>query len=153
MLKEFDEKRRRIEEDMAAKAKSTITRKVNPLRAALTEGLLSLAKESHETSGKWMLFPSPADVDRMWAIVCQGVLDGKLGPTAKVATTDDIGVEGEGGRFGGGEGGRLICVYTADFGDRRDVKRILTSLKDMGLLDRKGAYGQDVGIWYKCGKP
>lgn len=146
MLAEFAERRRGIEDDMAAKAKATVTRKVNPLRAALAEGLLALAKELNETSGKWMLFPSPADVDRIWATVCQGVLDGKLGPAAKVATADDVGLEG------GGERGRLVCVYTADFSDIKDVKRVLLSLKEMGLVDRKGAYGQDVGIWYKCGR-
>lgn len=131
---------------MAARAKATVTRKVNPLRAALAEGLLALAKESNETSGKWMVFPSAAEVDRIWATVCQGVLDGKLGPAAKVATADDVGLEGGGGR------GWLVCVYTADFSDTKDVKRVLLSLKEMGLVDRKGAYGQDVGIWYKCGR-
>jgi len=153
ILGDFERKRDEIEVDMAAKAQSTRTRAVNPLRADVVERLLALAKESHETSGKWMLFPSASDVDRIWGIVARGVLEGKLGVGAKVATCDDVGVEGGGGRFGnGGDRSRLICVYTADFTNKKDVKRVLKSLKRMGLVGRKGAYGQEVGVWYKCGK-
>lgn len=138
---------------MAAKAQSTRTRAVNPLRAGVVERLLALAKESHETSGKWMLFPSASDVDRIWGIVARGVLEGRLGVGAKVATCDDVGVEGAGGRYGnGGDRTRLICVYTADFSNRKDVKRVLEGLKKLGLVGRKGAYGQEVGVWYKCGE-
>lgn len=46
-----------------------------------------------------MLFPKSTDVSRIWRHVVQGVIDNRLGPTAKVAT-DDGGYE------------RLICVYT-----------------------------------------
>ncbi|MCJ1244545.1 hypothetical protein MMC30_001743 [Trapelia coarctata] len=144
MLKDFEGRKGKMEAEGAGKAQSTVSRKINPLRAALASDLLALAKECAETSGKWMLFPSASDVDRVWGIVAKGVLEGKLGVSAKVATSDDVGLEG------GGERGKVICVYTADFGDKRDVKRVLEGMKGLGLLAGRGKWGGELGVWYKC---
>ena len=46
-----------------------------------------------------MLFPKSADVTRIWKQVVQGLIDNRLGPTAKVASHD-------------GNDEQLICVYT-----------------------------------------
>jgi hypothetical protein len=86
-----------------------------------------------------MLFPKLEDVTRIWKQVAQGVVDNRLGPTAKVAP--DEGKPGE----------RLICVYTKvsshrprtllialtfskDFRDEDDVLRVLQELETMGLV-------------------
>lgn len=84
-----------------------------------------------------MLFPRPDSVERIWRLVADGTASGELGMAAKVATDD--------GR--GESAARLICIYTEDFSNAEDVKRVLKRLKSMGLLD---AAGRD--IYYKCGE-
>jgi hypothetical protein len=58
---------------------------------------------------------------------------GELGNTAKVATDDGSGQA------------RLICVFTEDFSDMEDVKRVLTTLVEKGLVDEEAR-----PIYYKC---
>ncbi len=48
-----------------------------------------------------MLFPKSEDVTRVWKLVVEGVINGRLGPVAKVAPND-----------GSGKEERLICIYT-----------------------------------------
>lgn len=129
---------------MPGKAKGTVTRKVTPLRKQLENDLLAAAKERECATGKWMLFPTVEDVDYVWAKVAKGTAEGELGVAAKVAARED-GVEGDGGAR------RLICVYTKDFADAEDVKRVLLGLKGQGLL-RGDDGGEGRGIYYKCGE-
>jgi hypothetical protein len=76
-----------------------------------------------------MLFPLPNQVDEIWGIVAKGTLDGRLGSAAKVAT--DIG---------DGKPERLVCIYTEDFSDVKDVKRVLKEMRRLGLVSsEKGA--------------
>lgn len=125
---------------MAGKAKSTIGRKVTPLRKQMETDLYAAAKETGCTSGKWMLFPMAEDVNRIWSLVATAVADGELGQAAKVATDD-----------GSGNGGaRLICVYTEDFSDKGDVGRVLRRLDGMGLVEGRGPMGEERGIYYKA---
>ena len=70
---------------------------------------------------QWMLFLSIKDLDRIWRSVVDGVINNRLGPTAKV--TPDEGRSGE----------RLICVYTKDFRDEDDIRRVLRELVSMGV--------------------
>lgn len=71
-----------------------------------------------ERSGKWMLFCSPEGVDNAWFNVVDMLADGKLGDCAKVApasrTRDSL---------------HVICVYTADHEDVKDVFRVLHALR------------------------
>jgi len=69
-----------------------------------------------------MLFPKSADVTRIWKQVVQGIIDNRLGPTAKVASHD-------------GNDEQLICVYTKDFRDVDDVLRVLREIEALGILD------------------
>lgn len=140
LLDEFDATRVGIEAGMADKAKSTVTRKITPLRKQLEKNLLHLATETGCTSGKWMMFPGPDEVNRFWSHVANGTVAEELGYAAKVATD-----EGSNGRSG-----RLICVYTDDFRDMQSVKRVLERLVDMGLVYRKGPMGEMRGIYYKA---
>ena len=139
LLENFSETKNDIETSMAGKAKSSITRKLTPLRKKLEEALMGLAKEKHYTTGKWMLFPLPEDVNRCWAIVAEATINRELGIAAKVATDD--------GR--GNMVSRLICVYTKDFSDMDDVKRVLDRLLKLGLVMKKGPAGEERGIYYK----
>ena len=140
MLEDFEATRAGIEASMAGKAKSAIGRKLTPLRKRLEADLLAAARETGCTSGKWMLFPMPDDVNRVWSLVATATAAGKLGHAAKVAT--DTG--------SGDVTPRLICVYTDDFSDAGDVRRVLGRLVDMGLVPRRGPMGEGRGIYYKA---
>ncbi|KAL9100443.1 MAG: hypothetical protein Q9163_004188 [Psora crenata] len=139
LLAEFHNIKVDLEASLAGKAKSVINKKLAPLRKQLEEGIFDLSRQTGITSGKWMLFPSPEDVDRIWKLIAQATADGELGHAAKVATDD-----GSGNRAA-----RLIGVYNADYADREEVKRILQRLDRMGLVRGKGAMGER-GLYYKA---
>ncbi|KAI4211999.1 MAG: hypothetical protein LQ349_009382 [Xanthoria aureola] len=139
LLEAFSHKKSEIETSMAGKAKGSVTRKLTPLRKALENDLLAAAKKKHCTSGKWMLFPYPEDVNRQWAIVAAATVNRELGTAAKVAPDEHKGDRAP----------RLICVYTKDFSDLEDVKRVLVRLVELGLVKKKGA-GEERGIYYKA---
>lgn len=42
---------------------------------------------------------------------------------------------------------RVICVYTGDFNDLEDVKRVVAKLKDLGCITMKG---RNASIYYKA---
>ncbi|KAL8844314.1 MAG: hypothetical protein Q9176_001224 [Flavoplaca citrina] len=139
LLQAFTAKKNDIETSMAGKAKGSVTRKLTPLRKALENDLYGAAKKKHCTSGKWMLFPYPEDVNPQWAIVAEATVNRELGTAAKVAPDDNKGDRVP----------RLICVYTKDFSDLDDVKRVLGRLVELGLVKKKGA-GDERGIYYKA---
>lgn len=82
-----------------------------------------------------MLFPPTSQVNSVWQKVCEGVDSNLLGTSAKVSTTSD-----------GDRGERLICVYTKDFTDMADVRRVLLGLVQLGLVSAD----MPRGIMYKC---
>ena len=123
---------------MSGKAKGVITKKLTSMRKQLELDIFALAKEKGCVSGKWMLFPSPEQVNRCWSLVAHGTANGELGFAAKVATDS------------GSEAARLICIYTEDFGDKADVKRVLERLLGMGLVNRNGAITEGWAIYYKA---
>ena len=136
LLTDLSAKRADIEESMKGKPKGTITRKVTPIRKLVEETILKEAKARNCTSGKWMLFPMPDIVNETWATVATETAAGRLGCAAKVATDDGQMSD----RLN-----RLVCIYTEDFSDKKDVKRVLERMVDVGLITRKGGE-----IYYKC---
>lgn len=82
-----------------------------------------------------MLFPTYAEVNATWAPIARATAENDLGIAAKVATD-----HGQGDRVS-----RLICVYTADFGDMADVRRVLKMMVELGVVGRSST------IYYKCG--
>lgn len=83
-----------------------------------------------------MLFPRVDEVNEVWRTVCEGVDANRLGTAAKVSTSGNED----------GDPARLICVYTKDFRDVEDVRRVLTALVEMGLVKSDAPRG----IRYKC---
>ena len=81
-----------------------------------------------------MIFCDTTEVNEIWSVIARGTMKDELGVAAKVAPSN-----GEERQM------RLICVYTKDFTDMKDVKRVVAKLKDYGLVGPKG-------IYYKCGK-
>ncbi|KAL8870015.1 MAG: hypothetical protein Q9174_003841 [Haloplaca sp. 1 TL-2023] len=134
LLADLTKQSKEIEVSMKGKAQGIITKKLIPLRTAAKEKLLACAKEYQHTSGKWMLFPYPDDVNACWATVAHATVNRELGIAAKVAPD-----AGEGDR-----GQRLICIYTKDFSDLDDVKRVLERLAELGMVKK----GRD--IYYKA---
>ncbi|KAK6000855.1 hypothetical protein QM012_003580 [Aureobasidium pullulans] len=104
---------------------STFTRKLSPLREQLKEDILDLAVA-------------------MWRIIAQAVVDGRLGDIAKVAPADPPDPD----PFGAvqkQQASHLVCVYTTDFSDLDDVRRVLEELIELGLAPRAA----DGAIYYK----
>lgn len=137
LLQNFSAQRRQLEARHPEKPAGTITRMMKPARDLLEEDIVKLARAKDVKEGKWMLFPSPKNVDAVWAKVAGATWEGELGVAAKVATRncDDDDKE---------EKSQLVCVYTRDFEDRVDVDRVLQKLVGMGLV------GGEQGIFYKC---
>lgn len=84
-----------------------------------------MADLTNTTVVKWMLFCPPTDVNEIWEIVAKATANNELGIAAKVAprsASADTMKE------------RLICVYTADFGDKADVGRVLQRLRELKLV-------------------
>ena len=142
LMDDFQTQKAAVEKSMQGRPKGTITHKITPLRKILERQILDNAISKGCTAGKWMLFPRPDNVNRTWKLVAKGVANGELGMAAKVATDDGLN-DGK---------GRLICVYTKDFSDLQDVKRVLIRLVELGLVKRKGPMGEERGVYYKCGK-
>lgn len=82
-----------------------------------------------------MLFPTSEDLPRYWRLVAEATSEGKLGPTSKVATYDPYNMKDA----------TLICVYTYNFADLDDVRRILNELLELGLCTEDGR-----AMYYKC---
>lgn len=120
-----------------------LNRKLTQLRKTATEQILSAATENEVTTGKWMLFPPPEEVNAVWQHVADATVSGQLGSSAKVAT--DSGIDHQGMS-------RLVCVYTEDFSNEGDVKRVLKKLVEIGLVNKKEAAGASRGLYYKCGR-
>jgi hypothetical protein len=138
LLSSFSTKRAEIEEQFASNPQNAISQKLTPERKALEESICAAAKERNCTTGKWMLFPTSDNVDDVWEKVAIGTAEGQLGITAKVSTAD---VEMA---YGGGVTW-LVCVYTKDFIDKEDVKRVIVKLVELGLVSRRP-------VSYKCGE-
>lgn len=75
-----------------------------------------------DTTGKWMIFRSGENVDALWPVLMQSLHQGKLGTSMKAATKNDPGT--------------LICVYTQDWRDIGDIRRVLIELRALGVNER-----------------
>ncbi|KAH7392369.1 hypothetical protein DE146DRAFT_138492 [Phaeosphaeria sp. MPI-PUGE-AT-0046c] len=102
--------------------KAALTQSLNAESKILQQRINDLAVECGILSGKWMLFPKLEEVTAVWKKVVDGVINDRLGPSAKVAPDE------------GKPGDRLICIYTKDFRDECDVLRVLQVLEMMDLL-------------------
>lgn len=142
LLSQFAAEKEKIIGANPHSTQSTITKKLGPLREQLKEDILGFALGSGVITGKWMLFPKPKDVNRVWRLVAEAVIDGKLGDTAKVAPADPPD------RFSAAtkqQASHLICIYTRDFSDLDDVRRVLEGLMELGLAPRPA----DGAVYYK----
>lgn len=77
------------------------------------EEVLSLAERHGVLSGKWLLRVSADFAPELWPKIRDGVLDGKLGPTAKIShNVEPL------------ESMLIVCIYVPDFRDKAEVLRV-----------------------------
>jgi len=134
LLEGLMKQRRILEQQNPGKAVGTITRKMGPYRDQLEIDLLNTATKHGLTSGKWMLFPMSDDLPLVWRLVAEATAAGKLGPCSKVGTWEPDHVTKP----------TVICIYTKDFSDLADVKRVLTNLNELNIVNKA------MRINYKC---
>ncbi|PLB52743.1 DUF1917-domain-containing protein [Aspergillus steynii IBT 23096] len=107
-------------------------KEMNETRRFMEQNILCLARRKGIVMGKWMFFLTRDRVDYFWNVIAQATERGELGPSAKVATDDGSGKA------------RLLAVYTRDFEDVADVRRVAQKLAELGLIKP-----HDRPIYYK----
>ncbi|KAL4879614.1 hypothetical protein BJY04DRAFT_219955 [Aspergillus karnatakaensis] len=110
-----------------------LSRKLKPLQRELQNKIFELARETNCVSGKWMFFITADRVDSYWSAIADATMNGHLGIAAKVATDD------------GEDRARLIAVYTRDYQDTDDVKRVLRKLVELNLVKKS-----EKPVYYKA---
>ena len=138
ILREFEDTKTAKEHSQRKATKAALDKSLVGERAETERKLLQMAREYGVTSGKWMFFPLPEEVDRYWGLIAPATARGELGVSAKTAAD-----EGKGVRVG-----RWRAVYTADYENRDDVRRVLLRLKELGLVPARGPKL----VYYKCGE-
>ena len=78
------------------------------------------------STGKWLVFVPGRQIDRWWEQIRLATEQGCLGISAKAATAchNDLATSAR---------TKLICVYTRDWQDQDDVRRVLQQLRDLGV--------------------
>ncbi len=84
-----------------------------------------------ENSGKWLIFAPTEQVDEIWDKIKNAVKNGLLGNRAKVAPIRSARVD----EFTGKQR-QVICVYTYDWKDEKDVMRIREELRKLGVIEK-----------------
>ena len=123
--------------ESSGKTQSAIARELSRYRAEASQNLMDLAQDCNIFSGKWLLFPGFGQISSAWEVVASATATGELGTSAKVAPRDPDRPEDE----------QVICVYTRDFRDIRDICRVLNRLRELCLVDPRRKC-----IYYKCGE-
>lgn len=85
-----------------------------------------LSKNDLLKAGKWVIFLNKKYVDRVWGIVKRATESNKLGLLAKAGTTLEARIYSDRDTY-------VICVYTADYTNEKDVWRVRRELKRLGI--------------------
>ncbi|KAL3794825.1 hypothetical protein ACHAW5_004347 [Stephanodiscus triporus] len=91
-------------------------------KQSCSRSILSLAQMNHYTTGKWMIFFPPDQVDDGWKKIAAATARGQLGCSAKVSPVLE-----------NPDRAMLCCIYVSDFADRAEVRRVLLVLRQMGM--------------------
>ena len=89
---------------------------------------------SNENCGKWLVFVPPDRVDDLWSTIKSATEAGRLGGSAKCSTARP--------NPNAVNDNHVICVYTYDWTDAADAKRIRAELRALGI-DWKIPYKAD----------
>ena len=88
------------------------------------EAIDNLALKTGVLGGKWLVYRSREEIDDVWLTIARATFNKTLGIGAKVSTAE----EDESKRH-------VICIYTRNYLDLEDVKRVRGLLKDMGFAE------------------
>ena len=77
--------------------------------------------------GKWLIFVNPRRLDSVWRKIKYATENGKLGYESKTATAKPNSLAGKSRQ-------KVVCVYTYDWTDEEDVKRVRYELKNLGII-------------------
>jgi hypothetical protein len=88
-------------------------------------GQTFIMQENKAVMGKWIIFVSADEVDRLWKKIARATSEGQLGIAAKISTakpkktkhTYDF----------------VLYVYTQDYHDQQDVFRVRSRLTELGI--------------------
>ncbi len=88
-------------------------------------------EKSELKTGKWLIFVNKENVDKIWNKIKLATEEGSLGIEAKVSAakpkSTNIGYEKD---------KHVICVYTYDWTDEKDVKRVREELRKLGITSK-----------------
>jgi len=85
-------------------------------RENLKDLILTTAAQNEVVSGKWIIHAGSNTVDFQWSGIATGTYDGLLGTKAEVLGNNGMGIQ-------------VIFVFTPDFRDLKDVKRVLDGVQ------------------------
>lgn len=80
----------------------------------------------NKQSGKWLIFLPEESVDETWSFIREATEEGRLGDSSKVATAKPSSLRKDSRK-------RVICVYTYDWKDEEDVRRVRQELRKLGF--------------------
>jgi len=98
-------------------------------------------------SGKWLIFAPISQIDGLWTKIKLATEDGRLGDLAKVATARPNPIATN-------PRTKVICVYTYDWTDEADVRRVREELRALGITSRiayKADSDTDAGRYSRLG--
>ena len=89
---------------------------------ALTEASIDeVAQKLGIKDGKWLVFRPPECIDEIWSEIAEKTASGKLRISAKVSTAQGAGRN------------HVICIYTHDYFDSKDVQNVRDKLRELGV--------------------
>lgn len=98
-------------------------------------------------SGKWLLFINITKLDETWNVIKKATEEGKLGDFSKTATLKPSPTATR-------ENTKVICVYTNDYTDVKDVMRVRHELRNLGFVAKisyKADFATREGLYTKRG--
>jgi alkylated DNA repair dioxygenase AlkB len=98
------------------------------LTARKTHELIGeLARKHNVLHGKWLLNVKPESAQDIWPKIRSACIAGKLGSTAKISDRP------ENGTF-------VICSYTNNFTDKKDVLRVRRAIHELGMFAKSALH-------------
>lgn len=83
-------------------------------------------KKGELKSGKWLIFVSRKNIDVVWNKIKEATEKGVLGIESKTATKLNPSRSNA----------HVICVYTYDWTDKKDVMRVREELRKLGVVNK-----------------
>lgn len=87
------------------------------------------AEKQNLKSGKWLIYVYRDNINDVWKKIKTATEESELGIEAKVATVIQSDAHND-------RKLHVICVYTYDWTDIKDVKRVRQKLRDLGITNK-----------------